>query len=330
MRILRHHDEFPPDCRGGAVALGNFDGVHRGHQAVIATAHRVAEQPPAGAVAAPGALSHTPARIPVGVMTFDPHPRRLFQPDAPPFALSALRTKARRIEDLGADFLYVQHFDHAFSRHPAEWFVETVLARNLGVRHVVIGEDYHFGQDRRGDASLMRAMAADLGFGVTTVAPVTDGEGRILSSTRVREALVAGRPEEAAHVLGQPWEVEGRVEHGDARGRVIGFPTANLRLGAVLRPALGVYAVRAGVDAGAGTVWHDGVANYGRRPTFDATDPLLEVHLFGFDGDLYNQHLRVRLVAFLRPERKFDGLDALKAQIGADADAARRRLSAKV
>lgn len=330
MRILRHHDEFPPDCRGGAVALGNFDGVHRGHQAVIAAAHHVAQAPPDGAVTAPGGSSRAPARIPVGVMTFDPHPRRLFQPDAPPFALSTLRTKARRIEDLGADFLYVQHFDRAFANHPAEWFVETVLARDMGVRHVVIGEDYHFGQGRRGDASLMRAMAADLGFGVTTVAPVADGEGRILSSTRVREALVAGRPEEAAHVLGQPWEVEGRVEHGDARGRVIGFPTANLRLGAHLRPAFGVYAVRAGVDAGPETVWHDGVANFGRRPTFNATDPLLEVHLFGFDGDLYNQHLRVRLVAFLRPERTFDGLDALKAQIGVDADAARRRLSAKV
>jgi len=318
MRILRHHDEVPPDCRGGAVALGNFDGVHRGHQAVIRTARDIAPKLNDGLGG------------PLGVMTFDPHPRRLFQPDAPPFALSALRTKAHRIEDLGADFLYVQHFDRTFASHPAEWFVETVLARNLGVRHVVIGEDYHFGQGRRGNATLMRAMATDLGFGVTTVAPVTDSGGQVLSSTRVREALEAGRPEEAARVLGQPWEVESRVEHGDARGRTIGFPTANLRLGEHLRPALGVYAVRAGVDTGPETVWHDGVANFGRRPTFDATDPLLEVHLFGFDGDLYHQHLRVRLVAFLRPERKFDGLEALKAQIGADADAARRLLSAKV
>ncbi|MBB4265111.1 bifunctional riboflavin kinase/FAD synthetase [Roseospira visakhapatnamensis] len=322
MRILRHHDEVPPDCRGGAVALGNFDGVHRGHQAVIGTARDIARGGTGG--------GDGPQAMPMGVMTFDPHPRRLFQPDAPPFALSALRTKARRVEDLGAQFLYVQHFDHTFASHPAEWFVETVLARNLGVRHVVIGKDYRFGRGRRGDADLMRTMAADLGFGVTTVPAVTDTDGRVLSSTRAREALVAGRPDEAADVLGQPWEVEARVEHGDARGRTIGFPTANLRLGDYLRPALGVYAARAGVDAGSETVWHDAVANYGRRPTFDATDPLLEVHLFGFDGDLYNQHLRVRLVAFLRPERKFDGLEALKAQIGADADAARRLLSAKV
>jgi len=317
MRILRHHDEFPPDCRGGAVALGNFDGMHRGHQAVIGTAREIAQ----GLNGGQGG--------PLGVMTFDPHPRRLFAPDTPPFALSALRTKARRIEDLGADFLYVQHFDKTFAAHPAEWFVETVLARNLGVRHVVIGADYRFGKGRGGDAVLLRAMAASMGFGVTTVAPVTDADGTVLSSTRVREALMAGRPEEAALVLGRPWEVEGRVEHGDARGRTIGFPTANLRLGDYIRPAIGVYAVRAGVDAGPDTVWRDGVANFGRRPTFDETEPLLEVHLFDFDGDLYHQHLRVRLVAYLRPERTFDGLDSLKAQIGADAQQARRLLSAK-
>ncbi|MBB4286270.1 bifunctional riboflavin kinase/FAD synthetase [Roseospira goensis] len=312
MRIVRHYEELPPACRGGAVALGNFDGVHRGHQAVIETAARAAT-----------ALG---PEAPFGVMTFDPHPRRLFQAEAPPFALSSLRTKAHRIEALGADFLYVQHFDRDFSSHAPEWFVETVLIAGLGVRHVVIGEDYAFGHKRRGNAALMRAMAADLGFAVTTVPPVLDGDGRLLSSTRAREAIRAGRMDEAAAVLGHLWEVEGRVEHGDARGRTIGFPTANLRLHDYVAPAVGVYAVQAGVDCGPDTVWHDGVANYGRRPTFDNSAPLLEVHLFEFDGDLYHQHLRVRMVAHLRPERKFDGLDALKAQIAADADAARRLL----
>jgi len=315
MRILRHHDEVPPDCRGGAVALGNFDGLHRGHQAVIGTARTIAQTLNGGQGG------------PLGVMTFDPHPRRLFQPDAPPFSLSLLRTKARRIEHLGANFLYVQHFDLTFASHPAEWFVDTVLAKSLGVRHVVIGEDYRFGKGRSGNPDMMRAMAKDLGFGVTTVAPVTDDDGGLLSSTRVREALMAGRPEEATLVLGRPWEVDGRVEHGDARGRLIGFPTANLRLGDYLRPAVGVYAVQAGVDAGPDTVWFNGVANFGRRPTFDETVPLLEVHLFDFNGDLYHQHLRVRLVSFLRPERKFDGLEALKAQIAADAEAAHRLLA---
>jgi len=315
MRVLRHYDEFPTDLRGGAVALGNFDGVHQGHQVVIEAAAAAARSEPGDA--------------PFGVMTFEPHPRRLFQPDAPPFSLSSLRTKARRIEDLGAKFLYVQHFDRLFSSHPAEWFVQEVLIKGLGVRHVVVGEDYHFGQGRRGNADLLRAMAADLGFKVTTVAPVTGPDGRVLSSTRVREAIQAGRMDEAAEVLGHPWEVEGRVEHGDARGRTIGFPTANLRLGDYVAPAEGVYAVRAGCDRGMQTLWYHGVANYGRRPTFDDTSPLLEVHLFDFDGDLYGQHLRVHLVAHLRPERKFSGLEALKAQIDADAQDARRLLEAK-
>jgi riboflavin kinase/FMN adenylyltransferase len=269
------------------------------------------------------------APLPLGAMTFEPHPRRLFQPGAPPFALSTLRTKARRIEDLGADFLYVQAFDQVFASHSAEWFVAEVLVRGLGVSHVVIGEDYHFGKGRGGNAALLRAMAGDLGFSVTTVAPVYCQDGRVLSSTRVREAIQAGRMDEAAAVLGRPWEVEGRVEHGDARGRTIGFPTANLRLGDYVAPAVGVYAVRAGIDRGLETMWHNGVANYGRRPTFGHNSPLLEVHLFDFDGDLYGQHLRVQLVAHLRPERTFSGLEALKAQIDADAHDARRLLDAR-
>ncbi|MQX36484.1 bifunctional riboflavin kinase/FAD synthetase [Roseospira navarrensis] len=315
MRVLRHYDEFPPDLRGGAVALGNFDGVHRGHQAVIQATR--------------DAAAALPGDAPVGVMTFEPHPRRVFQPDLPPFALSTLRTKARRIEAIGADFLYVQHFDAAFASHAAEWFVETVLVQGLGVRHVVIGEDYHFGRGRGGNAALLKRMADSLAFGVTTVPPVHGPDGRVLSSTRARQAIREGRVADAAAVLGHPWEVEGRVEHGDARGRTIGFPTANLTLGEYIEPAAGVYAVRAGVDAGADTVWLDGVANYGRRPTFEAAHPLLEVHLFDFSGDLYGQHLRVQLIGHLRPERKFNGLEALKAQIAADAQAARQMLSAK-
>ncbi len=313
MRILRHHDEFPPACRGAAVALGNFDGVHRGHQAVIEATRDAAR-----------ALG---PQAPFGIMTFEPHPRRLFQPDAAPFALSSLRTKAHRLEAMGAEFLFVQHFDQSFSSHAPDWFIVEVLHRGLGVRHVVCGEDYAFGHKRAGNADLMRAMAAELGFGVTTVAPVRDGAGAILSSTRAREAIAAGNMDEAAAVLGHAWEVEGRVEHGDARGRTIGFPTANLRLGEYAQPARGVYAVQAGIDEGPDTVWHEGVANYGRRPTFGGGLPLLEVNLFDFDGDLYNRHLRVRMVAFLRPERAFDGLEALKAQITADADAARSLLS---
>jgi len=312
MRIFRHYEEIPADFKGGVVALGNFDGVHRGHRAVIGEAIARARD----------------ADAPSGVMTFEPHPRRLFQPDLPPFTLTPFRIKARHMETLDLDYLYVQHFDRDFASKPAEAFVRDVLVGGLGVRHVVVGEDYVFGKGRGGDVALLRAMADEGGYGVTAVGPVKDADGVTYSSTRARTALGEGRPEEAAHVLGRPWEIEGRVEHGDKRGRTIGFPTANIALGDYLRPRPGVYAVRAGVDRGADTLWRAGVANFGRRPTFDKTDELLEVHLFDVAEDLYHQHLRVQMIAYLRPEKAFSGLDALKAQIAADAQEARRVLAA--
>lgn len=313
MRIFRHYEEIPAEFRGGVIALGNFDGVHRGHQVVIGEALRHA---------------HALGR-PAAVMTFDPHPRRLFQPDQAPFTLTPLRTKTHHIEALGVDYLYLQHFDRDFAAFTAEQFVDTVLCQGLEVCHVVVGEDYMFGARRSGSAEVLKQMAASRNFGVTSVPPVQDGEGAVFSSTRARKALIEARPREAAHVLGRPWEIEGRVEHGDKRGRTIGFPTANLALGDYQRPACGVYAIRAGVDEGASTRWYDGVANYGRRPTFDKTDELLEVHLFDFSGDLYHQHLRVQMIEFLRPEQTFSGLDALKAQIVSDAEQARIILAAQ-
>lgn len=313
MRIFRHYDEIPAEYRGGVLALGNFDGVHRGHQAVIGKARDRARE----------------AGVPSGVMTFEPHPRRLFQPDLPPFALTPFRIKARHIEALDVDYLYVQHFDRAFASKTAEQFVDEVLYAGLGVSHVVVGADYCFGYKRSGNVTFLRQKAAVLGFGVTSVEAVRDEQGEPYSSTRVRDALRNGNPREAARLLGRPWEIEGRVEHGDRRGRTIGFPTANIPLGDFLRPAAGVYAVRAGVDRGSDTEWRDGVANFGRRPTFDKKDELLEVHLFDFMGDLYHSHLRVQLVEFLRPERRFDGLEALKAQIGKDAEDARRLLAGR-
>lgn len=313
MRIFRHYDEIPAEFRGGVVALGNFDGVHLGHRAVIGEAQSRARD----------------TAVPAAVMTFDPHPRRLFQPDLPPFTLSPFRIKARLVEELDVDFLYVQHFDRAFASKTAAAFVDEVLVRGMGVSHVVVGADYVFGKGRGGDVAFLEEKAREHGFGVTAVRAQADATGKPYSSTRVRRALEAGDPAEAAAVLGRPWEIEGRVEHGDARGRTIGFPTANIRLGEYLRPATGVYAVWAGLDAGLETQWHQGVANYGRRPTFDKQDEILEVHLFDFSGSLYGQHLRVRLCAHLRPEQKFEGLDALVAQIGADAAEARRILAAR-
>jgi len=308
MRLIRHCGELNLEHRGCVVALGNFDGVHLGHQAVILTAKGIAES-----------LGKAHA-----VMTFEPHPRTLFHPGQPPFRLTPFRVKAHLIETLGIDLLYQQHFDKDFAAITALQFVAEHLVQCLGTSHVVVGYDYVFGKGRQGTGAFLQRLGEQLGFGVTVVPPAMDEEsGETYSSTQVREHLVAGRPAAAARLLGHYWEVEGRVEHGDARGRILGFPTANLRLGEYQHPAVGVYAVRAGIDQGATTIWHDGVANFGRRPTFDKTDELLEVHLLDFDGDLYGRHLRVALTDYIRPERKFSGLDELKTQIAEDVGQAR-------
>jgi riboflavin kinase/FMN adenylyltransferase len=317
MRIFRHYTELPADVRGGVVALGNFDGVHLGHQAVIGQAQALAKQ----------------LGVPCGVMTFEPHPRSLFKPDRPNFRLTPFRIKARMIEELGLDFLIMQHFDLAFASHTAEQFVDQVLVAGLGVRHVVVGYDYEFGKGRSGDGKLLRQMAEQRGFGVTLVEPVGSEGGPVYSSTAIRHALTEGKPDEAARILGRWWEIEGRVEHGDARGRTIGFPTANIDLADYLYPADGVYAVFVRSDASPDKpgphLWRPGVANFGSRPTFGKEGRLLEVHLFDYSGDLYGRHLRVALVERLREERKFDGLDSLKRQIIEDSQNARRLLAAR-
>jgi len=215
MRLIRHCGELPPDLKGGVVALGNFDGVHKGHQAVILSARRIAAE----------------MGGPLVVMSFEPHPRTFFKPDQPPFRLTPFRVKARLIEALGADLLVMQHFDAAFASLTAEDFIDTVLVNGLAARHVVVGYDYVFGKGRQGTGALLQKMADAGRFGFTSVPPEIAPDGDVYSSTRVREFLVAGKPGEAAKLLGHYWEVEGRVEHGDARGRTIGFPTANFALG---------------------------------------------------------------------------------------------------
>jgi len=311
LRLFRHTDDLPGDARGAVMALGNFDGVHRGHQAVIGTAQRIARD----------------LGVPAGVVTFEPHPRSVFRPDDPAFRLSPFRVKARHLEALGLDLMVVCHFDDSFLHKTAVAFIEEDLVRGLAIRHAVCGSDFLFGHLRAGDVGLLERYGGRHGFGVTAVGPVTDPRGGVYSSTRVRDALLAGNTREAAHVLGRAWEIEGRVEHGDKRGRTIGFPTANVEMGEYLRPAFGVYAVRAGVDRGADTVWHDGVANIGLRPTVGGAVERLEAHLLDFSGDLYGQHLRVQLIEHIRPERRFSGLDELKAQIARDAEAARQALA---
>lgn len=312
MRIFRHYTDLPVVARNSVVAIGNFDGVHKGHQVVINEA---------------GSIARATGK-PWAVMSFEPHPDALFKPDCEPFRLSTMRTKAHMIEQLGVDELLIQHFDFAFAGLTAQEFVEEVLYKGMGASHVVAGYDFLFGQKRQGNCDTLLHMGRDMGFGFTAVPKVVDEDGIVYSSTRVREYLKAGDPRGAAHVLGRPAEMEGRVEHGDQRGRQLGFPTANINLGEFIRPALGVYAIRAGVDEGQDTQWIDGVCNVGKRPTFDkGEDVVMEAHLFDFDGDLYGKHLRIQLIDHLRPEQKFDGLDAIKAQIAIDCEKAKEILA---
>jgi riboflavin kinase/FMN adenylyltransferase len=298
--------EVPASARGGAVALGNFDGVHRGHQALLAVARDHAKT----------------IRAPLVVLTFEPHPRRFFVPGTGPFRLTMPAAKVRLLEEQGVAAVLAQRFDAAFAAMPADAFIDEVLLRGLGARHVVCGYDFTFGARRGGNVEHLREQGAAKRFGVTVVDPVMH-EGEIYSSTRIREALRAGWASEASELLGRHWEIEGVVEEGDKRGRTIGFPTANVGLGEHLRPRFGVYAVRVLIDG----AWRDGVANLGRRPTIGKLQENFEVHLFDFAGDLYGRTLRVALVDFIRPEMKFAGLDQLKTQIAADAQAARVVLS---
>lgn len=312
MRIYRHYRTLPDEARGAAIAVGNFDGVHKGHQAVIGEAGRIARA----------------SGVPWAVLTFEPHPRRVFQPDQPPFRLTPLRAKARALETLGVDAMIVQRFNRAFSQRPAEQFVQDVLVDGFGARHVVAGYDFVFGHQRGGNCELLLTMGQSLGFGFTAVSAIEDPDGAVYSSTRVRACLDAGDVRGAQAILGRPFSYEGRVSHGDQRGRTIGFPTLNLHLGSTVRPALGVYAVRVGLLEDGATVWRDGVANVGKRPTFGGEDVILEAHLMDFSGDLYGQLIAVTLIDFIRPEKKFDGLDSLRAQIAADTETARTILAA--
>lgn len=311
MRIVRHPSAIPDDARGAAVTIGNFDGVHRGHEAVIGAA----------AEAARG------LGAPLAVVTFEPHPRRFFRPEEPPFQLTPLRSKARRFESLGVDTLLALRFDAAMARVAPETFIDEVLAQGLAARHLTIGYDFVFGHNRQGNVETLARWANGAGVGFEVVEPVAGWGETVYSSTNIRACLRDGKPGAAAAQLGRCWEIEGRVREGDKRGRLLGFPTANLALAETVRPALGVYAVWAGVEQDGGTVWHPGCANLGIRPTVGGTVVGLETHIFDFDRNIYGRLLRVALVEYIRPERKFDGLDRLRDQIGRDSHAARELLA---
>ncbi len=281
--------------RGSVVALGNFDGVHKGHQAVIGAAARQARQ----------------LGAPLTVLTFDPHPARFFKPDLPPFTLTLREQKRSLLEAFGAQAVLFLPFTAALAELSPQAFVDEILLGALAARHVVCGYDFTFGKQRAGKA----ADLADMGVAASTVQPVMmPGQTTPYSSTAIRKLLSEGAPETAAAQMGRWWQIEGVVEKGDQRGRSIGFPTANLSLGDYQRPAYGVYAVRVHVG---GSIY-DGVANIGLRPSFDPPRELLEVYLFDFAGDLYGKTIFVDIIAFVRAERKFAGLEPLKAQIAVD------------
>jgi riboflavin kinase/FMN adenylyltransferase len=301
VQVYRDWQALPASVRGASVALGNFDGVHRGHAELLARAH--AARPDA----------------PRAVLTFEPHPRELFRPDDPPFRLTLSDDRAAALGALGVEHVVEVAFERGFSLLTAEQFVMQVLHGALGAAHLACGPDFAFGHRRGGSVAFLTARAEALGIGLTIVPPVADTQGP-LSSTRIRRALQDGYPERATADLGRPWAITGVVVHGDARGRTIGFPTANIALGRHLEPARGVYAVSAVID---GRVIA-GVANIGRRPTVaEGAISRVEAHFFDLDADLYGRTLSVALHSFLRAERRFDSFDALRSQIVADAAEAR-------
>ena len=304
VEIIRGWRDLPASQRGAAVAVGAFDGVHRGHQAVIASARAAAER----------------LGAPLGVVSFDPHPRRLFQPEAAPFRLMTADQMARALAPLGVDRLYLIPFDREMAGMTDEEFARRILSEGLGIAHAAVGFDFTFGKGRSGSPEALRTYGESLSFTVSVTDRIDDVSGLKLSSSAVREALKAGDMDRAAAILGRPFAIQGEVIHGDKRGRTIGVPTANVAMGDYMRPAYGVYATRTRLPDGRVI---KGVANLGVRPMFEIEQPLLEVWLLDFNESLYGQTLETELVAFLRGEMKFDGLDALKVQIEADAAKAR-------
>ncbi|MEM1380150.1 MAG: bifunctional riboflavin kinase/FAD synthetase [Pseudomonadota bacterium] len=295
------------DLRGSVAVMGNFDGVHRGHKALIAQGKKLADR----------------LEAPFAAITFEPHPRRVFRADAPPFILTPLEVKAELLEEAGARSVFALPFvDDLFKQSPEE-FVTSVLQQTLGLRGVATGQDFQFGAGRAGSSETLAKIATSLGIAYEAIVPVGDTDEKF-SSSSAREALRKGDPKTAAHVLGYNWFLDGMVTEGRKLARQLGFPTANVVLGDVLRPLYGVYAVHAEVE---GTQL-PGIANIGVRPTVDGQEERLEVHLFDWDGDLYGKTIRCRFVDFIREERPMEGLDALKAQIAEDCGKARAILAA--
>lgn len=303
MIVIRDGSPHPAAIKGCVLALGNFDGLHLGHQAVIGRARELAQK----------------HGVPLAVMTFEPHPRRVFKPELPPLRILPLREKIRLLSKMGVEYLRIVRFSKRFAQTTAEDFVTHMLHQELGVSHVVTGDDFTFGHNREGNAAYLQSLASKLGFAAVACAQLDVG-GERCSSTRIRDVLAAGDVAGAAKLLGWPYALSGPVRHGDKRGQVLGFATANILPPPIFLPKLGIYAVRVHV-AGKPV---KGVASLGVRPNYPLQKPLLEVHLLDWQGDLYGQKLDVEFVQYLRPEQKFDSEEALKTQMAQDCAQARK------
>lgn len=307
MHVIQSHKHVPQEYRGASVAIGNFDGVHRGHRALIREAKAEARA----------------KRVPSAVMVFEPHPREFFQPNEVQFRLTTLKRKLAIFEKLGVDLVFVEPFDAELAALPAEAFIERVLVAGLGATHVVIGYDFYFGHKRGGNPELMVRAGEELGFGVTVMPPIAE-DGEVFSSSAVRLHLAQGDVKGVTHMLGEPWRISGKVIGGAKRGTGMGFPTANLPMPKGTTLGHGIYAVRAHLDGMA----HDAAAYLGTRPTFDDGQPVLEVFLFDFNGDIYGREIEIEFVDFIRGDRRFRSVEELVAQMEADIAQAKAVLSA--
>lgn len=313
MKTLQTYSDLSKSDQGAVIALGNFDGLHRGHQAVISRAQAIADE----------------LKAPLGIGLFRPHPYRFFKPDAAPFRLMSARIRAQVMDELGVQFLYEIPFSEALRDLDDTQFVEQVLHQGLGIRHVIVGEDYGFGKNRCGNVESLTRLCSERGIGVTAISPV--GLHKLYGkygSTEIRKALQEGDVFHAQHMLSRPWRVDGVVQKGQQRGRTINFPTANLEFSDLVRPRFGVYVVEVRIEGE--ELWRPAVANTGNRPTVDGDVARLEVHLLDFDRDLYGQLIDVQFRSFIRPEKKFESFEALKNQIIKDANGARTILGCAI
>lgn len=311
------YNHYPHHAQGRALAIGNFDGIHQGHQALIQqTVERAKKH---------GCVS--------SLLSFEPHPRLFFNPNQAPFQLCSTAQKARLLDHFGMDEWLVHDFNEAFASLSAQAFIEDFLVASLQVKHVIIGDDFRFGDNREGDVEMLQKAGNRYGFDVHVVSPVENNHHYTVSSTMIRDAIRQGNLKGAQSLLAWPydqaWEMEGEVVHGDKRGRELGYPTANMNMGGYVRPLYGVYAVRVALDDNSlNPTWLPAVANIGIRPMFEIATPLCEVFIFDFNQEIYGKIMRVQLVDHLRGEKRFDSLEALIAQMDKDSEKARTILGA--